>query len=96
MKILHCCLAAFYIDNFSYQENIFPKIHKLQGHQVHIIASTETYLENIEFTPQNELYIRQIASLSGAERSSGNLPVEIRYYLSPYEPDTAFVPSRVS
>ncbi len=46
MKILHCCLAAFYIDDFSYQENILPKIHKLQGHEVSILASTETYINN--------------------------------------------------
>ena len=46
MKILHCCLAAFYIDNYSYQENILPKIHKLQGHDVAILASTESFLEN--------------------------------------------------
>lgn len=48
MKVLHCCLAAFYIDNFSYQENIFPKIHKLQGNDVYILASTETYIDNIK------------------------------------------------
>jgi glycosyltransferase involved in cell wall biosynthesis len=48
MKILHCCLAAFYIDNFSYQENILPKIHKTQGYDVAILASTETYLSNIK------------------------------------------------
>lgn len=46
MKILHCCLAAFYIDNYGYQENILPKMHKLQGHDVKILASTETYIEN--------------------------------------------------
>lgn len=46
MRILHCCLAAFYIDNYSYQENILPKMHKLQGHNVSILASTETYLNN--------------------------------------------------
>jgi len=46
MRILHCCLAAFYIDNYGYQENIFPKIHKLQGHDVAILASTETYIDN--------------------------------------------------
>ena len=39
MKIIHCCLAAFYIDNFSYQENILPKIHKLQGNDVFIIKN---------------------------------------------------------
>lgn len=48
MKIAHCCLAAFYIDNYSYQENILPKIHKLQGYEVEIIASTETYLDNLK------------------------------------------------
>lgn len=42
MRVLHCCLAAFYIDNYGYQENILPKIHKLQGHDVAILASTET------------------------------------------------------
>ena len=46
MKILHCCLAAFYIDDYGYQENILPKMHKLQGLDVKIIASTETYINN--------------------------------------------------
>jgi glycosyltransferase involved in cell wall biosynthesis len=46
MRILHCCLAAFYIDNYGYQENILPKMHKLQGHEVSILASTETYIDN--------------------------------------------------
>lgn len=44
MKVLHCCLAAFYIDDFGYQENILPKMHKLQGHEVKILASTENYI----------------------------------------------------
>lgn len=42
MKILHCCLASFYIDNYGYQENILTKIHKLQGFDVMIVASTES------------------------------------------------------
>lgn len=46
MKILHCCLANFYIDNYGYQENIMPKMHKLQGHEVQIVASTETFINN--------------------------------------------------
>lgn len=48
MRILHCCLAAFYIDNFSYQENILPRIHKRHGHDVAIVASTETYLPSLQ------------------------------------------------
>lgn len=46
MKIMHCCLAAFYIDNYGYQENILPKMHKNQGNDVCIVASTENYLED--------------------------------------------------
>jgi glycosyltransferase involved in cell wall biosynthesis len=46
MKILHCCLANFYIDNYGYQENILPKQHKLDGHVVEILASTETYIDH--------------------------------------------------
>ncbi len=47
MKVLHCCLAAFYIDDFGYQENILPRIHRKQGHTVEIVASTETYIERV-------------------------------------------------
>jgi 1,2-diacylglycerol 3-alpha-glucosyltransferase len=47
MKILHVCLASFYIDNYGYQENILPKMHKLQGHDVFILASTETFIDNV-------------------------------------------------
>lgn len=46
MKIAHLCLANFYIDNFGYQENYLTKKHKQQGHDVIIIASTETYVDN--------------------------------------------------
>ena len=42
-KILHLCLANFYIDNFSYQENILPKEHKNLGFEVLIVASTESF-----------------------------------------------------
>lgn len=43
MKLLHVCLAAFYIDNYGYQENILPRYHKQMGYKVQIVASTETY-----------------------------------------------------
>lgn len=45
MRIAHLCLAAFYIDGFGYQENILPRVHLRQGHDVTIIASTETYVD---------------------------------------------------
>ena len=45
MRILHLCLGNFFIDNCSYQENLLPKYHVLQGHEVTVIASLFTYDE---------------------------------------------------
>lgn len=58
MKILHCCLSCFYIDNYSYQENILPRINSQHGHNVEIIASTETFTEEgkVGYIPANEYY----------------------------------------
>jgi glycosyltransferase involved in cell wall biosynthesis len=44
MRILHLMLSCFYIDNYNYQENILPRINKKEGHEVKIIASTETFI----------------------------------------------------
>lgn len=46
MKIAHICLASFYIDDYSYQENLLPLYNKKMGHDVKIIASTEVYIDN--------------------------------------------------
>lgn len=46
MKIVHLCLASFFPDNYSYQENMLPKFHKEQGHEVEVIASLVTFDEN--------------------------------------------------
>lgn len=43
MKIVHLCLSCFYIDNYSYQENMLPKYHVLQGHDVTVIASLVSF-----------------------------------------------------
>ena len=45
MKIVHLCLSAFYIDNYSYQENMLSKYHVKQGYEVTVIASLFTYSE---------------------------------------------------
>lgn len=46
MKIVHLCLSAFFIDNYSYQENMLPKYHVKMGHQVTVIASLFTFGAN--------------------------------------------------
>ncbi len=42
MKIAHLCVSNFYIDGYSYQENELIAEHVRQGHEVKVIASTET------------------------------------------------------
>ena len=39
MKVVHLCLACFYPDGYSYQENMLPQYHKMLGMEVAIIAS---------------------------------------------------------
>lgn len=46
MKILHTMLSCFYIDRYNYQENVLPRQNAADGHEVRIIASTETFVEN--------------------------------------------------
>lgn len=48
MKIAHICLSCFYIDGRSYQENELVRQHISDGHEVFVIASTETHDENGE------------------------------------------------
>ena len=43
MKIVHLCVSCFYIDGFAYQENELAAQNVLDGHDVVVIASTETY-----------------------------------------------------
>lgn len=46
MKILHLCLSSFYIDDFSYQENMLPKYHVQMGHDVTVLASLVSFNAN--------------------------------------------------
>lgn len=50
MKVVHLCLGAFYPDNYSYQENMLPKFHKVLGYDVEVIACQETFDSNGKMT----------------------------------------------
>lgn len=50
MKILHLCLSCFYIDNYAYQENLLVAEHVKLGHDVKVVASTETFDKNGRLT----------------------------------------------
>ena len=43
MKIVHLCISNFFIDNYSYQENMLTKYHVKMGHEVTVIASLVSF-----------------------------------------------------
>lgn len=102
MKILHCCLAAFYIDGYSYQENILPKIHKIQGHEVQIMASRESYIDNkkLGFIKPGTYYNEHDILVSRLDYSRFfplKLAAKLRYYkgvtkhIEAFKPDVIFL-----
>lgn len=102
MRILHCCLACFYIDNYSYQENILPRYHKKMGHDVRIIASTESFDKdgNITYVASGE-YLNEddilVVRLPYARYLPPKVARKIRRYkglqeqLALYLPDFIFI-----
>ena len=97
MRILHCCLAAVYVDNFGYQENILPRIHKFQGHEVLILASTEVlkpgvgriYTTPASYNNEDGIPVKRVPYISG-------IPVKVaaklRVYNNVYQTIVAFCP----
>ena len=61
MKIVHICLACFFPDGYSYQENMLPKFHKELGYDVEVIASLLTFDEYGDFTdyPVASTYVNE-------------------------------------
>lgn len=46
MRILHFALSCFYIEGYNYQENIIPRLHAQDGHQVMVMASCFSFDES--------------------------------------------------
>lgn len=68
MRIAHLCLSNFYIDGYSYQENELARQHVATGHDVLVLASTETisdegriiYTEPSEYVGHDGARVRRI------------------------------------
>lgn len=50
MRIVHLCLSNFYIDGYAYQENELVAQNVHDGHEVTVIASTESFDGNRQVT----------------------------------------------
>jgi len=97
MKILHLCLACFYIDKYSYQENLLPKEHKKCGFDVRIIASTETFVDGInlgyikpsKYENENNIIVERIPYVSWLP---SKIVHKLRIYPKVYEKIDEFSP----
>ncbi len=93
-------LSCFYIDNYSYQENYLPKYHKLQGHNVEIIASLFTFDERGKgkLLPKGSKYINEYgipvtrldyAKIPGSKKL--RIYVGLREEIERFAPDIIFI-----
>ncbi len=101
MKILHLCLANFYIDNYAYQENMLPKYHKKDGNDVFIISSLFTFDENgkISYLPVATTYKNEygIEVTRLPYKNDSKIAKKLSYYKGVYKaiekcaPDIIFI-----
>lgn len=61
MKLLQICLGNFYIDNYSYQENILPKYQKEFIDEIKIIASLVSFDKDgkVCLLPETNSYVNE-------------------------------------
>ena len=97
MRILHLCLSCFYIDGYNYQENVLPRLNKRDGHDVLILASTETFINNNQLGYVNPSeyvteYGVQIKRLAYRKIINQCLSAKLRSYPKLYSELEAFAP----
>ena len=86
MKIVNICLGCFYVDNYSYQENLLPKYHKKMGYDVEIIASTLSFDKNGEACNVNaEAYINENNILVTRLPYSKHIPKKVAKFFRVYD-----------
>lgn len=73
MKIIHVCLACFYVEGMGYQENILPKNHSREGHNVTVITSDFAFnTKGEKITKDKECYINNAGvTVKVIQRKSG-------------------------
>lgn len=103
LKVLNLCLGSFFIENWSYQENLLAKYYKKIGNDVTVIASCFSFndvtkepefIEACEYINKDGVRIRRIEYLS--KKLSGIYKI-LRIYKSTYDsickekPDIIFI-----
>ena len=99
MKIVHICLACFYVEGMGYQENLMPVHHILQGNEVYVITSDYSFDKHGKITRKTQ---SEYTNLDGIRvkvltRDSGILGARLGKYIGLYNtlssisPDIIFV-----
>ena len=100
MKILHVCLAAFYIDNYAYQENLLPKYHKKMGHDVEIVASLQTFDQNGiasyldkpgKYINEHQIKVTRLNYKRGLLNKKLKRYLKLEVVLNEFSPDVMFI-----
>ena len=93
-------LGAFYIDNYSYQENLLPKYHKKAGHEVEIVASLYTFDENgkgawlpkaTKYMNEHDIPVTRLAFTKSKFASRIRRYVGLMDELERFNPDVLFI-----
>lgn len=97
MRILHLCLANYYIDGYRYQENVLARVNAEDGNDVRIIASTETFVDNrsLGYVQPSEYmteYGVPIERLPYKKVGTHFMTIKLRYYQGLYDRIKAFAP----
>lgn len=101
MRITHLCLACFFPDGYSYQENMLPKYHKKLGHEVTVIASLQTFDKNgkVSYLDKPSEYINEndIPVIRLAYKNPDKTYKKLKRFIGTYEaiektnPDILFI-----
>lgn len=101
MRITHLCLACFFPDGYSYQENMLPKYHKKLGHEVSVVASLQTYDKDGHLIdmdgPKNYINENDIPVYRLAYKNPTKINKKLKRYIGTYEaiertnPDVLFI-----
>ncbi len=94
MRIVHICLACFYIEGWGYQENLLPKYHAKAGNQVMVLTSDYVFNSRGESAVKQESdYVNQYGIHVKVLHKSSRFGKYKNLYgeLAAYSPDIIFV-----
>lgn len=100
MRVAHLCLSNWFVDGVGYQENELVRQHIADGHEVLVIASTETH------SPEGQLAYTEPGAYTGVEGArvlrlpyAGFLPAQLmrklRFHKGVHDALGAFRPDSI-